>query len=404
MDKKIKILVIPSDRGGVGKFRSVDPHVYIGEKYKDEFDVDIVYNLPEEELDKYLMQYDLIHIHKRLDKNCQIIDMINFLGIPVIVDIDDNFILGKDHPLYLSSLKEKWHEAIIEHLKKATYVTTTTPIFAEYLKKYNKNIAIFPNAINPEEKQFSIRKNKNDGRLRVGIVCGSTHLNDLKLIDGIAKQVDKDKVQFVLCGFDTRGKRTIYNERTGEKTVRQIKPYESVWYEYEKIFTDNYRNVSPEHKEFLMKFTTNVDDPFINEPYRRMWTKDIANYGTHYENVDVLICPLKENEFNAVKSQLKFIECGFTNTAIIAQNFGPYTIDSVPMIEFGGKINENGNCLLVDSRKNHKDWAKYINKLANDREMLKKLQENLSKYIRERYSLPKICAERVELYRKLVNK
>ena len=153
-----------------------------------------------------------------------------------------------------------------------------------------------------------------------------------------------------------------------------------------------------------MKFTTNVDDPFINEPYRRMWTKDIANYGTHYENVDVLICPLKENEFNAVKSQLKFIECGFTNTAIIAQNFGPYTIDSVPMIEFGGKINENGNCLLVDSRKNHKDWAKYINKLANDREMLKKLQENLSKYIRERYSLPKICAERVELYRKLVNK
>ena len=228
MDKKIKILVIPSDRGGVGKFRSVDPHVYIGEKYKDEFDVDIVYNLPEEELDKYLMQYDLIHIHKRLDKNCQIIDMINFLGIPVIVDIDDNFILGKDHPLYLSSLKEKWHETIIEHLKKATYVTTTTPIFAKYLKKYNKNIAIFPNAINPEEKQFSIRKNKNDGRLRVGIVCGSTHLNDLKLIDGIAKQVDKDKVQFVLCGFDTRGKRTIYNERTGEKTVRQIKPYESV--------------------------------------------------------------------------------------------------------------------------------------------------------------------------------
>ena len=40
MEKKIKILVIPSDHYGCGKFRSVDPHVYIGEHYKDEFDVD----------------------------------------------------------------------------------------------------------------------------------------------------------------------------------------------------------------------------------------------------------------------------------------------------------------------------------------------------------------------------
>ena len=36
MDKKIKMLVIPSDRTGVGKFRSVDPHVYIGEHYSDD--------------------------------------------------------------------------------------------------------------------------------------------------------------------------------------------------------------------------------------------------------------------------------------------------------------------------------------------------------------------------------
>ena len=40
---KIKMLVIPSDRMGVGKFRSVDPHVYIAEHYADEFDIDICY-------------------------------------------------------------------------------------------------------------------------------------------------------------------------------------------------------------------------------------------------------------------------------------------------------------------------------------------------------------------------
>ena len=403
MGKKIKMLVIPSDRSGVGKFRSVDPHVYIAEHYSDEFDVDIVYNIPNGNLEEYLKQYDLIHIHKQLDKEHKIIDMVKFLGIPIIVDIDDNFKLGYDHPMSITARKDKWHEPIIEHLKRADCVTTTTSIFAKVIKPYNKNVKVFPNAINPDEEQYTTFKEPSDGRLRVGIICGSSHLKDLELVDGIAKQVNTDKVQFVLCGFDTRGTRTIYKE-DGQVETRPILPQESVWCDYERIFTDNYRTISQEHKDFLMKYIAYTDDPFVNEPYRRMWTRDIKNYATHYNNVDVLICPLKENDFNLVKSQLKFIECGFTNTAIIAQNFGPYTIDGVSMIEKGGKINENGNCLLVDSSKNHKQWAKYINKLADDRDMLKKLQENLRRDIVEKYSLENVCKDRVEFYKKLVNK
>lgn len=404
MDKKIKMLVIPSDRTGCGLYRSVGPHKYIAEHYGDEFDVDISYQMPNEDLEKFLSQYDLIHIHKQLDKDCKIMDMIKFLGIPVIIDVDDNFKLGDDHPMSLTAKKERWHEPIINHLKKADCVTTTTPIFANVLKKYNKNVAVFPNAIDPSDEQFKVPKTPSSDKLRVGIICGSSHLKDLELLDGIAKQVDTNKVQFVLCGFDTRGNRTIYNQQTGEKTTRPIKPEESVWCDYEKIFTDNYRTVSPEHKDFLMKYMPNVDDPFTNEPYRRMWTRDINKYATHYANVDVLIAPLKENEFNAVKSQLKETECGFTHTAFIGQNFGAYTIDLVPMIEKGGKINENGTALLVDSSKNHKQWAKFINKLADDRKMLKKLQDNLAKFVEENYSLEKVCKDRVEFYKKLVNK
>ena len=74
------------------------------------------------------------------------------------------------------------------------------------------------------------------------------------------------------------------------------------------------------------------------------------------------------------------------------------------MIEKGGKINENGTALLVDTSKNHKQWAKFINKLADDREMLKKLQDNLAKFVEENYSLEKVCKDRVEFYKKLVNK
>ena len=403
MDKKIKMLVIPSDRTGVGKFRSVDPHVYIAEHYGDEFDVDIVYNMPNGDLEAFLKQYDLIHIHKQLDKQCKIIDMIKFLGIPVILDIDDHFKLGNDHPMSITAKKERWHEPIINHLKKADYVTTTTPIFADVIKQHNKNVKVFPNAINPEEKQYAVAKNPRTDRLRVGIICGSSHLKDLELLSGIATQVNKDKVQFVLCGFDTRGTRTIYKDN-GEVETRPIYPQESVWCDYEKIFTDNYRTISPEHKDFLMKYMAGVDDPFTNEPYRRMWTRHINDYATHYQNVDVLIAPLKENDFNKVKSELKEIECGFTHTAFIGQNFGAYTINLVPMIEKGGKINEEGTALLVDSSKNHKQWAKYINKLADDADMLKKLQDNLYNFVKDRYSLAEICKQRVEFYKSIVNK
>ena len=401
-NKKIKMLVIPSDKSGVGSWRSVWPHVYIQEHYQDEFDIDIVYNLPSDNLEAYLKQYDIIHFHKQLDRNCQVLNMIKFLGIPVVMDIDDYWKLGDYHPASLSAKRERWHEPIINHLKLADYVTTTTEIFANKIKPYNKNVAVFPNAVNPEMDMFKPIKNDSD-KLRVGIICGSSHLHDLEPLRGLMSKV-ADNVQIVLCGFDTNGTITIYNRETGERTQRPIEPHESVWCTYEQMLTDNYKGLSKEHVDFLSKFMKNVDDPFTNEKYRRMWTRDINAYATHYQNVDVLLAPLKETEFNEPKSELKFIEAGFTKTAIIAQDFGPYQICSVPMIEYGGKINEEGNCLLVEPRKNHKDWVKYINKLAADPSMVKKLQENLYNAVKDKYSIETVAADRVKFYKEIVEK
>ena len=404
MNKKIKMLVIPSDKTGVGKFRSVDPHVYIAEHYNDDFDVDIMYleDIPTNDIEDFLKKYDLIHIHKQLDKELRLMSIIKFLGIPVIVDVDDYYYLGNDHPMSLSAKKEKWHEAVIRHLEMADYVSTTTDIYAKELKKHNKNVLVFPNAIDPNEKQYCQEKNKSD-KLRVGLICGSSHLHDIELLNGIAETAKQNSnVQLVLCGFDTNGTRTIYHNDTGQVERRPILPQESVWFDYERIITDNYKYLSKEHRDFLLRFVKGVDDPFTNEPYRRMWTRNINQYATHDENVDVLLAPLKEHDFNKMKSQLKEIEAGFTHTALIAQNFGAYTIDLVPFREFGGKINENGTALLVDSRKNHKDWAKNINFLAEHPEYVEKLKENLYNFVKNKYSLEKVCEERVNVYKDIV--
>jgi glycosyltransferase involved in cell wall biosynthesis len=242
--------------------------------------------------------------------------------------------------------------------------------------------------------------------MRFGIVCGSAHLKDIELLEGInslPKEI-KDKMQIVLCGFDLNGTTTIFNKQTGEVTRRPILPHESVWTKYEEILTDNYKDLSPEHVAFLKRYMAHIDDPFTNDYYRRMCTREIQRYATHYENVDVLLAPLKENDFNLVKSQLKVIEAGFTDCAIIAQNFGPYTLDLKPYILKGGNIDESGNALLVDSRKNHKDWAKYIKYCVEHPEAVEKMKENLKEMVQKEYSLPIISQKRVELYKKILNK
>jgi glycosyltransferase involved in cell wall biosynthesis len=299
---------------------------------------------------------------------------------------------------------EQWHIPVINHLKMADMVTTTTHIFANEIKKHNKNVCILPNAIDINDERFKIETTKSD-RLRFGIICSATHLKDLELMEGMTAQLSKetlDKMQFVLCGFDTRGTKQVYNADTKKWETRTFAPEETTWYKYEKIITNNFKIVSEEHKQYLHLFDKEHEFDCSNEPYRRCWTKNTTEYYKHYENIDVLLVPLKVNDFNLVKSQLKVVEAGFAHKAIIANNVGPYTIDLKPMIEKGGKINEEGNALLIEPSKNHKLWSKYITKLVEDRDMLEKLKINLHNTVKDTYSLETVCKDRVNMYLKMM--
>ena len=154
---------------------------------------------------------------------------------------------------------------------------------------------------------------------------------------------------FVLCGFDTRGNVEII-DNDGKSHVRPIHPKESVWYEYERIITDDYRIVSPQYKEWLNRFTPNAKYPFEEEePYKRRWTKGIMSYCTHYNDIDVLLVPLDSNVFNLYKSELKLIEAGMLNKAVIVSDYGPYKIGTENFIDKNSKIVPNGNCILIDN-------------------------------------------------------
>lgn len=404
---KIKILVVPSDRTGVSYFRSTVPHIKLEEYYPKEFHIDIDYE-PELNNDKFLKQYDIIHYHRTLGGYENIENLLNRcddLGIVTIMDIDDHWSPGPNHPAWDIIKTNELDKKIVNNLKLSRNITTTTSIFAEKMKHLNKNIFVIPNAIDTSEKQYQSNTEKSD-RVRIGWLGGSSHLKDLEILNNVVSSFKSsglmDKVQFVLCGYDLRGTMTMIDRETGQQKQRPIKPKESVWYKYEKIFTDDYNSVSEEYKNFLLEFKDEEYPDVMNEPYRRVWTKPITSYASNYDLFDISLAPLVHSDFNLVKSQLKVIESGFHKKAIVAQDFGSYKIDINNSYEKGGTYNENGNGILIPENKNHKFWFKHLKNLVLNPKLIDTLGNNLYNTVNGTYDMKSVCNDRKNLYKKLI--
>jgi glycosyltransferase involved in cell wall biosynthesis len=399
---KIKVLVVPSDRTGVGKFRSVDPHVFLQNLYGNEFHVDIVYDPSYDDMN-FWKDYQIIVYHRSIGQDFEkanaLIQKLNDLGIITICDIDDYWMPGKEHPIHDIIRVNKINEKIIANLKVSKYVTTTTELFADEIRKINKNVIVFPNAINPNEPQFKEPTIESD-RLRVGWLGGSSHLHDLQLLNLTHKPQYKDKLQFVLCGFDTRGTVTEINQQTGEHKRRDILPHETVWAQYEKLFTQNLTTVSEEYKKYLLQYTQESYPNELNEAYVRVWTQPVTSYAKNYSKFDISLAPIKNHMFNRMKSQLKVIEAGFYKKAIIASNVGPYTIDLKHCLNHGNFV--DGNALLVNENRNHSDWSKYIEKLLINPNMAKDMGERLYETVKDKYDLNNVTKDRASFYKSVI--
>jgi glycosyltransferase involved in cell wall biosynthesis len=406
---KIRVLAIPSDSHGVGKYRVLDPFKFIGNKHSDEIHVDIVMNL--EDNDSVFDNYDVVVFHSFIhmaphERNLERIEWLKKRGIKVVMDIDDFWNVDQRHPMYEQIKKQNIAEKKVLFLKAADYVTCTTDFFANEIKKRLgvKNVFVFPNAVDETEPQFQSNPIKSD-KVRFGWLGGSSHLYDIELmksgIEFIQNQY-KDKSQFVLCGFDLRGSVHEIDRATGNVTQRPILPHETVWSKYESIFTSGYKVLDPDHKNFLLSYVQS-DYPTMDVPYLRRWTQDINKYALNYNYFDVSLAPLVDSYFNSCKSQLKVIEAGFHKKAIIASENMPYTLDLLSAVD-EGKFKDGGNALVVSSRKNHKDWAKHMKRLIDNPNMIEDLGNRLYETVKDKYALKNVCADRVQFLKSIVNK
>lgn len=352
--------------------------------------------------DNYWKQYDIVHFHRQIGKDFlrspMIIEKLNKMGIVTIMDLDDYWLPGPEHPAHSLVKQEKIDQHIKNNLKVAGHVTTTTSVYADLIKKLNPNVYVLPNSINPDESQFKAETLPSD-KLRFGWLGGSSHLKDLELLKGTVNKLSsmKDQFEMYICGFDLRGTVTEINPQTGEKKQRPIKPTETVWARYEEFFTDNYKMIDEDYKKFLMTFQE-TEYPNANF-YHRVWTKPVTSYAKNYSRFDVSLAPIKDNTFNRAKSQLKVIEAGFYKKALIASDVGPYTIDLKHALD-NGKFT-NGNALLVDKNRNHGDWAKYMKKLIQNPSWAEDLGERLYETVKDTYNLNTVTKTRAELYKTL---
>ena len=353
-NKKLKILVIKDSDSGCAKYRSIDPHNKIKELFGDIVDITISNNW------NLVDGYDILQFHNGLYKNqdefTEILKYCKQRGIITVMDIDDYWELNQEHPYYEGSLKINRPERLINNFKLVDYVTTTTQTLADRIKKYNKNVVVFPNAL---DDAFCVEKTKSD-KTRFGFIMGNTHERDLQEFKGCTKLIPKnilDGIEFVLCGYPNT---KIIGYDSFGIPITKTEPYLSVWINCEKMIKSGIPH------------------------YKRMYRKDIDTYNQFYSDVDVLLAPLASNEFNICKSELKFIEAGFTNTAIIVSDFGPYSIGP--------------NCIRCKTKQ---DWANAIIKLANDKNLRDKITKDVAEYVHLHNNLDIITKQRVEWYKEI---
>lgn len=452
MSDQIKVLFHNRDAAGVNYFRTQTPAQQLERDFSDKFRVEINQNLnlSKPETIEYLKSFHVINYHRQLTSNINdAIALTNELknaGVILVDDIDDYWHLDKSHPFYRLSVQNNMAQDISDNLKLADYVTTTTDRFAKGIMSVTgkDNVMVFPNAVDPTwMKQFENNwKPDPNGLVRISYMAGSSHLNDVQQLKGVVNRLNSDaetrgKFKIIVAGWDTEGHTTDikFNQEFGlrlqklglwnQKMIkainrsqgnidvipdlpqdvveefrdnifsqdrRPINSEESVYLQYEKILTDEYRIINdPDYMKWLKKYERDI---YENELYfGRRWTEKANIYAKVLDETDISIAPLADHQFNKMKSNLKQVEAWSRKLATVCSDIPPYNVDGV----------HERNTMLVPIKKNaDKFWYKNLKKLIVDEDFRKQLGQNLYDDFSEKYHLGNVTKRRVDFYEKIV--
>ena len=333
---KILILVpsysdnLVSTINGVDYHRLLIPHQVLSAKYPNDIDLYQVGEIDSDIIDEvdsidFLKRFDLVVANRTLSKFGRSMPIINKLkkaNVPYIIDMDDDANLPTWHILHNEHKEQGIGEDIRLSIKHSAAITCTHEELALNLNK--KQFYIVPNGINPSG-QFELKKPHTD-RLTFGWSGSVTHFEDILLIHDSLKYLYSDerfKFKFVFGGYNSE-------DETSNAML-----------------------------SVLSAKGTAGADKFAIFP-----TCDVHNYAKFYDLIDVALIPLRDNKFNAMKSNLKLIEAGFKKKAVICSGVNPY----LPM------LNHGKNCLIAKSKH---DWYRNMIKLIQNPNLVADIAQQL---------------------------
>lgn len=281
------------------------------------------------------------------------------LGKKVIYDLDDDiFTINPDNPSKAQAKKQE--KKAKECLREADAITTTTKVLQKKFRKYNKNVIVCPNALDfskfPEEEY----ENK---KLKIGYTGAASHWGDLSLVlDVLLKLQKKHDFLFVLQGM------------CGRPIVAEI-------YNYQMILK---QELEPEKKHFFeASLKTYEKLKKLNYIHIPFYPPELYPSVLGQLNLDIGICPLKNNEFNHSKSCIKFYEYATVGTATLASKVLPYK-------------REVGYC----AKNTSSDWYNKLEKLIIDKKFRQKLLAKQQKFVREHNDIKEIIKKWEKTFKK----
>jgi glycosyltransferase involved in cell wall biosynthesis len=194
-------------------------------------------------------------------------------GVRTLVEVDDNYLYDPGKKLRgKSNWQRKLGDGIHTYeghrkiVKRADGVIVTTPRLADSYAKFNDNVFVIPNPVDPYDWQHVSRR--DDGIFRVAWFASTSHMPDAHLIqEGMKWASAQPDVQVLVLGIN----------------------------------------------------------PHWKFPYTQLpWVNDLDMYRLLMGMVDVGVCPIKPDPFSVYRSDVKASEYNMGGAAVVCSDVAPY--------------------------------------------------------------------------------
>jgi hypothetical protein len=351
-----KLQIVVTKQSGVSYHRFVNPISYLdlGPDWSAEL---LWFGQDESKID-----CDVLWYSKYLVTEPMFLEKIKEKGTKIIVDVDDDWELPPSHPLYRIWKDSGRDKRTVENIKLADVVTCSTLKLQDKIRQYNKNTIVIANALPFGHSVYQPLPSEPREKMTFIYAGGSSHYNDLKLLQGKFKRIGtdswiKERAQFFMAGYLPE---QVNVKAQGVVLKKQIF---GEWDKMASIFA-------------------------ATNSYRILPSDELDTYINYFDMADVSLIPLTDHPWNSYKSNLKILESSAKHLPVICSKVEPYYPE---MKNYPG---------IIWVEKN--DWIEPIKWSIKNPGAVKDMGESLAEKVWEDYNIQKWNEVRKQLLISLI--